>query len=150
MNARKTTAAPAQDTSMGAAEQRMLAAPADDYMSAEQLTYFRDLLTSERDTLLAAANETTHHLQEFEPTPDPSDRASMEEDHTLELRVRDRERKHLHKIDEALVRIADGSYGWCSESGEPIGIKRLLARPTATMSVEAQERYEKRRKMTGK
>ncbi|MFT3735384.1 MAG: RNA polymerase-binding protein DksA [Rhodocyclaceae bacterium] len=128
----------------------MLDASADEYMSAEQLAYFRKLLSIERDALLAAANETTHHLQEFELTPDPSDRASLEEDHTLELRVRDRERKHLHKIDQALERITDGSYGWCSESGEPIGIKRLLARPTATMTVEAQERYEQRRKMTGK
>ncbi|GAA5165129.1 RNA polymerase-binding protein DksA [Viridibacterium curvum] len=131
-------------------EAQMLAAPLDDYMSSAQLAYFRRLLTAERDALLLAASDTTHHLQEFAPTPDPSDRASLEEDHTLELRVRDRERKHLHKIDQALERITDGSYGWCSESGEPIGIRRLLARPTATMTVEAQERYEQRRKMTGK
>ena len=124
-------------------------APADDYMSARQLAFFRALLERERDTLLESAHRTTLHLQEFESTPDPSDRASLEEDHTLELRVRDRERKLLHKIDEALVRIDNGSYGWCEDTGEPIGIPRLLARPTATLSVEAQEIHEARRKMQG-
>jgi DnaK suppressor protein len=122
-------------------------APPDDYMSSPQLAFFRALLLRERDTLLESAHRTTLHLQEFESTPDPSDRASLEEDHTLELRVRDRERKLLHKIDEALVRIDNGSYGWCEDTGEPIGIPRLLARPTATLSVEAQEIHEARRKM---
>ncbi|MCX9156412.1 RNA polymerase-binding protein DksA [Niveibacterium sp. 24ML] len=130
-------------------QEEMLAAPADDYMSPRQLAFFRDLLRKERDALLAAAKDTTLHLQENEATPDPSDRATMEEDHTLELRVRDRERKLLHKIDEALDRIEGGNFGWCEETGEPIGIARLIARPTATYSVEAQERYEKRRKMRG-
>jgi len=122
-------------------------APPDDYMSAPQLAFFRALLLRERDMLLESAHRTTLHLQEFESTPDPSDRASLEEDHTLELRVRDRERKLLHKIDQALVRIDNGSYGWCEDTGEPIGIPRLLARPTATLSVEAQEIHEARRKM---
>lgn len=129
--------------------EEMLAAPEADYMSARQLAFFRDLLTRERDTLLSSARVTTQHLQEYTTTPDPSDRASLEEDHTLELRVRDRERKLLHKIDEAIARIDDGSYGWCEESGEPIGIGRLLARPTATFSVEAQERHEARKRVRG-
>lgn len=127
----------------------LLAAPEDDYMSARQLAFFRQLLQQERESLLDAAKQTTLHLQDFETTPDPSDRASLEEDHTLELRVRDRERKMLHKIDAALVRIDNGSYGWCEETGEPIGIARLLARPTATYSVEAQARHESRRRMQG-
>lgn len=127
----------------------LLAAPEDDYMSARQLAFFRQLLQRERESLLNAAKETTLHLQDFETTPDPSDRASLEEDHTLELRVRDRERKMLHKIDDALARIDNGNYGWCEETGEPIGIARLLARPTATYSVEAQERHESRRRMHG-
>lgn len=129
--------------------EEMLAAPADDYMSKRQLAFFRALLRHERDALLDSAKQTTLHLQDYETTPDPSDRASLEEDHTLELRVRDRERKLLHKIDEALARIEDGSYGWCEETGEPIGVARLMARPTATFSVEAQERHESRRKMRG-
>lgn len=128
-------------------EADLIAAPADEYMSAEQLAFFKNRLCTERDALLRAAGDTAHHLQEFEATPDPSDRASLEEDHSLELRVRDRERQQLHRIDQALMRIRDGSYGWCSDSGEPIGMARLLARPTATLSLEAQERYEVRRKM---
>ena len=127
----------------------LLAAPPDDYMSARQLAFFRARLCQERDALLSAAGQTTRHLQDFEATPDPSDRATLEEDHTLELRVRDRERKLLHKIDQALARIEDGTYGWCEESGEPIGIDRLLARPTASCSVEVQERHEALRKMRG-
>lgn len=127
----------------------ILAAPEEDYMSARQLEFFHALLQQERDALLNAAKETALHLQDSEATPDPSDRASLEEDHTLELRVRDRERKHLHKIDEALARIENGTYGWCAESGEPISIARLLARPTATYSLEAQERHEARRTRLG-
>lgn len=125
----------------------ILAAPDDDYMSDRQLLFFYIRLSQEREALLEAAKETTLHLQNNEATPDPSDRASVEEDHTLELRVRDRERKQLHRIDEALARIENGTYGWCEESGEPIGIGRLLARPTATFSLEAQERHEAQRKM---
>lgn len=129
--------------------EEMLAAPESDYMSARQLAFFRARLVAERDALLSSAKDTTLHLQDYQATPDPSDRATQEEDHTLELRVRDRERKLLHKIDEAIARIDDGSYGWCEESGEPIGIGRLIARPTATFSVEAQERHEARKKMQG-
>ncbi len=127
----------------------MLAAPSSDYMSARQLAFFRARLCQERDALLASASDTTRHLQDFEYTPDPSDRASLEEDHTLEFLVRNRERKLLHKIDEALARIENGSYGWCEETGEPIGIERLLARPTATCSVEVQDRHEALRKRRG-
>lgn len=129
--------------------EEMLAAPESDYMSPRQLAFFRARLCAERDALLDSARDTTQHLQEYTATPDPSDRASLEEDHTLELRVRDRERKLLHKIDEAIARIDDGSYGWCEESGEPIGIGRLLARPTATFTVEAQERHEVRKRIRG-
>lgn len=128
----------------------VLSADPDDYMSAEQLEYFRQRLCDERDALLRAAQDTTEHLHEFEYTPDPSDRATMEEDHSLELRVRDRERRQLHRIDGALMRIRDGSYGWCEDTGEPIGLARLLARPTATLSLEAQERHERVRKMQGR
>lgn len=130
-------------------EAELLAAPEDDYMSPRQLAFFRARLVQERDALLDSAHRTTLHLQEFESPADPADRASLEEDHTLELRVRDRERKLLHKIDEAIARIDNGSYGWCEESGEPIGIARLLARPTATYSIEAQEMHERRRRMMG-
>ncbi|MBS1207605.1 MAG: dksA [Proteobacteria bacterium] len=129
--------------------EEVLAAPAEEYMSPAQLAFFRARLIAERDALLESALHTTEHLQDFVATPDPADRASQEEDHTLELRVRDRERKLLHKIDEAIARIDNGNYGWCEESGEPIGIQRLIARPTATFSVEAQERHEIRRKMQG-
>jgi len=128
----------------------LLASSPSDYMSPSQLAFFRRRLLAERDALLQSAHDTTQHLHEFERTPDPSDRASLEEDHSLELRVRDRERKHLHTIDEALARIDDGSYGWCEFTGEPIGLARLLARPTATLSVEAQELHEKRRRMRGR
>lgn len=130
-------------------EKQILAAPADEYMSAAQLAFFRARLVAERDALLESAHHTTEHLQDFVATPDPADRASLEEDHTLELRVRDRERKMLHKIDQAIDRIDNKNYGWCEDSGEPIGIARLMARPTASYSVEAQERHEIRRKMQG-
>jgi DnaK suppressor protein len=137
------------DTEPLPTEAEMLSAPPSDYMCARQLAFFRARLTAERDALLDAAHRTTLHLQEFESPADPADRASLEEDHTLELRVRDRERKMLHKIDEALARIENGTFGWCESSGEPIGVARLLARPTATLSVEAQEIHEARRKMRG-
>lgn len=122
--------------------EQLLAAPEDEYMSEAQLEFFRQLLQAEKQALIDAARETTIHLQDNEATPDWTDRATVEEEHALELRVRDRERKLMKKIDEALARIADGSYGWCEETGEPIGVPRLLARPTATLSLEAQERHE--------
>jgi DnaK suppressor protein len=130
------------DTMPTMTREELLAAPEDDYMSEAQLAFFRHLLMSEKQALVEAARETTVHLQDNEATPDWTDRATVEEEHALELRVRDRERKLMKKIDEALARIEDGSYGWCEETGEPIGVPRLLARPTATLSVEAQERHE--------
>ncbi len=123
-------------------KEQLLAAPESEYMSANQLAFFKALLLKEKQVLLDSAHETTENLQENEATPDWTDRATIEEEHALELRVRDRERKLMKKIDQALGRIEDGSYGWCEETGEPIGIPRLLARPTATLCIEAQERHE--------
>ncbi|OZB45272.1 MAG: RNA polymerase-binding protein DksA [Thiomonas sp. 14-66-4] len=140
MNSQALTAAPAQRS-------QSLPVRALEAMSPQQLAFFRNLLETKRASLLRAAHETMNHLQEFEPTSDVSDRASLEEDHFLEFRVRDRERKHLHAIDEALARIQDGSYGICEQTGEMIGIARLLVRPTATLSIEAQEQQELTRKM---
>lgn len=120
----------------------LLAAPEDDYMSRPQLEYFKALLLKERQALLDNAHNTSEHLQKNEATPDWTDRATIEEEHALELRVRDRERKLMKKIDQALARIDSGDYGWCEETGEPIGVPRLLARPTATLCLEAQERHE--------
>ncbi|KAB2923321.1 MAG: RNA polymerase-binding protein DksA [Dechloromonas sp.] len=130
-------------------EAELLAAPQEDYMSARQRDFFRNRLIAEEQALVEAAHETTRHLQENEATPDWTDRASSEEEHTLELRVRDRERKLLKKIREALQRIDDGNYGWCAETGEPIGLPRLLARPTATLCLDAQERREQRKRQFG-
>lgn len=112
------------------------------YMSAGQLEFFRTLLEAEKSALLENVQKTLDHMQGLEPVPDANDRASMEEGYLLELRVRNRERKLLKKIDEALLRIERGTYGWCEETGEPIGIARLLARPTAALCIEAQERRE--------
>lgn len=139
----------ASKTSAPMTEEEILAAPDTDYMSPRQLEFFRLRLEHEKNLLLNNAQQTTTNLQDNESTPDPSDRASVEEEHTLELRVRDRERKLLKKVDEAIARIDSNDYGWCEETGEPIGIGRLLARPTATLSLEAQERREKLKKMHG-
>ena len=95
------------------------------------------------------AGETTEHLRETVIVPDPADRATIEEEHALELRTRDRERKLLKKIEQALATIDSGDYGYCEETGDPIGIPRLLARPTATLSLEAQQRRELRQKLYG-
>ena len=117
-----------------------------DYMKAEQLEFFRERLLQMQQELLNNADATTNHLQEQEATPDPADRATLEEEYALELRTRDRERKLLLKIQSTLRKIEDGSYGFCEDTGEPIGLKRLLARPTASLSVEAQERRERLKK----
>ena len=124
----------------------LLAAPESEYMSEAQLTSFRQRLLAEESALRGSANATTQHLQVTEAPADPTDRASTEEEHMLELRMRDRERKLLKKIAKALQRIEDRSYGWCEESGEQIGIVRLLARPTASLCLESQERYEQRKR----
>jgi DnaK suppressor protein len=124
-------------------ESQLLAAPKAQYMSEAQHQFFRQRLLTR---LLQNACDTTEHLHATEATSDPSDRATQEEEQALELRTRDRERKLLKKIDEALARITAGTYGFCEDTGEPIGIGRLLARPTATLSVEAQDRRERTRR----
>lgn len=120
----------------------------EEYMCDDHLEYFRQKLLKWRTELLRDSVETIHHLQEeTHNEPDVADRASTETDRALELRTRDRERKLINKIDEALARIEDGSYGFCEETGEPIGLPRLEARPIATLSLEAQERHEKDEKV---
>jgi DnaK suppressor protein len=115
----------------------------EEYMSPEQLEHFRDILTSWKRELMFEVDRTVHHMQdEAANFPDPNDRATQESEFGLELRTRDRERKLLRKIDSALQRIDDGTYGWCDETGEEIGLKRLEARPVATLCLEAQERRE--------
>src|SRR5665213_773017 len=118
------------------------------FMNERQKDYFREKLTIWRDDILKEAKETLQHLQdENQNHPDLADRASSETDRAIELRARDRQRKLINKIDAALHRIDEGSYGFCEETGEPIGIKRLEARPIATLSVEAQERHERRERI---
>ena len=115
----------------------------EDYMSDEQFEHFRNILGAWKIELMFEVNRTVHHMQdEAANFPDPNDRATQESEFGLELRTRDRERKLLRKIDSALARIDDGSYGFCDETGEEIGLKRLEARPVATLSLEAQERRE--------
>ena len=130
-------------------EEEILKMSEGDYMNAAQLAFFKDRLQRMKQELLANADVTSEHLRESDTVPDPADSATIEEEHALELRTRDRERKLMKKIDESIGRIEDGSYGWCEETGEPIGIPRLLARPTATLSVEAQQRREQKQKMYG-
>jgi len=122
----------------------------EQYMSKEQLEHFARILQSWKRDLMVEVDRTVLHMKdEAANFPDPNDRATQEEEFSLELRTRDRERKLIRKIDEALKRIEDGSYGYCLETGEEIGIKRLEARPVATLSVEAQERRERREKQYG-
>jgi DnaK suppressor protein len=122
----------------------------EEYMSKEQLEHFRTILASWKQDLMQEVDRTMLHMKdEAANFPDPNDRATQESEFSLELRTRDRERKLIRKIDEALKRIEDGSYGYCLETGEPIGVKRLEARPVATLSVEAQERRERREKQFG-
>jgi DnaK suppressor protein len=131
-------------------EAELLAMPEGEYMNDKQLDFFRARLTALKDDLLSNAGETTEHLREDTSiVPDPADRATIEEEHALELRTRDRERKLLKKISQSLARIEAGDYGFCDETGEPIGLGRLLARPTATLSLEAQQRRELKQKMFG-
>lgn len=131
-------------------EDELLAMPDGEYMNEKQLEFFRTRLQTLKDDLLSNAGETTEHLREDTSiVPDPADRATIEEEHALELRTRDRERKLLKKITQSLSRIEAGDYGYCDETGEPIGLGRLLARPTATLSLEAQQRRELKQKMFG-
>jgi len=130
--------------------QPYIARKGEEYMSKEQLDHFREILSSWKQDLMQEVDRTMLHMKdEAANFPDPNDRATQESEFSLELRTRDRERKLIRKIDEALKRIEDGSYGYCLETGEPIGVKRLEARPVATLSVEAQERRERREKQFG-
>ena len=118
------------------------------FMNERQLEYFKQKLLNWKEDILRESRETLSHLQtDTENHPDIADRASSETDRALELRTRDRQRKLISKIDEALRRIEDGSYGYCEETGEPIGVARLEARPIATLSLEAQERHERRERV---
>lgn len=124
--------------------------PTDDepFMNDRQLEYFKKKLLDWKEDILRESRDTVTHLQtETENHPDLADRASSETDRALELRTRDRQRKLISKIDEALRRIDEGEYGYCEETGEPIGIARLMARPIATLGLEAQERHERRERV---
>ncbi len=128
----------------------VLAMPDSEYMNDKQMAFFRFKLSQLKQEILNSAGETTEHLrEETVVVPDPADRATIEEEHALELRTRDRERKLLKKIEQSIQRIDAGDYGYCDETGEPIGVGRLLARPTATLSLEAQQRRELKQKMFG-
>jgi DnaK suppressor protein len=128
----------------------VLAMPDSEYMNAKQIEFFRAKLNALKDGVLSNAGETTEHLREDTTiVPDPADRATIEEEHALELRTRDRERKLLKKIVQSIARLDSGEYGYCDETGEPIGLGRLIARPTATLSLEAQQRRELKQKMFG-
>jgi DnaK suppressor protein len=128
----------------------VLAMPDSEYMNAKQIEFFRHKLNELKNGVLSNAGETTEHLREDTTiVPDPADRATIEEEHALELRTRDRERKLLKKIVQSIARLDSGEYGYCDETGEPIGLGRLIARPTATLSLEAQQRRELKQKMFG-
>jgi len=130
-------------------EEEILKMSDKDYMNPAQLAFFKHRLQQLEKELLKNADETTEHLRETVLVPDPADRATIEEEHALELRTRDRERKLLKKVQQSIASIDTGDYGWCEETGEPIGIPRLLARPTATLSLEAQQRRELKQKLYG-
>ena len=120
----------------------------ENFMNSKQLEYFRQRLCQWRAELLYESNNTLIHLQEESgPSPDFADRASTETDRSIELRTRDRERKLISKINAALKRVDDGTYGYCEETGDPISLRRLEARPIATLSIDAQERHERREKV---
>jgi DnaK suppressor protein len=161
---RGTTQPPAADTQTDAEDadegSSLLAGPrnvkpyiakrGEQYMNREQLEHFRQILLNWKRDLMEEVDRTVTHMKdEAANFPDPNDRATQEEEFSLELRTRDRERKLIRKIDEALKRIEDGTYGYCLETGEEIGIKRLEARPVATLSIEAQERRERRERQYG-
>jgi DnaK suppressor protein len=132
------------------ADADVMAMPDSEYMNEVQQAFFRAKLQQLKADMLANAGETTEHLREDTSVmPDPADRATIEEEHALELRTRDRERKLLKKIEQAIQRIDAGDYGYCDETGEPIGVGRLMARPTANLSLEAQQRRELKQKMFG-
>ena len=123
-------------------EKALLKQAKSKYMNDEQLEFFRNLMQIQKDELVSSLKATSNNLQNQEREADENDRASLEEGRWLELRIREREGKLIQKIDEALLQIADGSYGYCDESGEEIGLERLIVRPTATLSIEAKQRRE--------
>jgi DnaK suppressor protein len=127
-------------------EAELLASDPKDYMNEAQLAFFRQRLLDMKAELVNNAANTAEHLREMTIPSDPADRATLEEEYALELRTRERERKLLSKVEGALRRIEDESYGYCEETGEPIGLPRLLARPTATLTIDAQERRERSQK----
>jgi DnaK suppressor protein len=143
----KSNSAPAEEQIIS--EEQIRAMGDQDYMNAAQLAFFKQRLQQLEKDLLKNAGETTEHLRETVLVPDPADRATIEEEHALELRTRDRERKLLKKVQQSIASIDGGDYGWCEETGEPIGIPRLIARPTATLSLEAQQRRELKQKLYG-
>ena len=131
-------------------DEDMLAMPDSEYMNDVQVAFFRARLVALKNDMLANAGQTTENLREDTVVvPDPADRATIEEEHALELRTRDRERKLLKKIQQSIMAIDSGEYGFCDETGEPIGVGRLLARPTASLSLEAQQRRELKQKLYG-
>ena len=145
-----TKSTPAQNTEGRViSEDEIRAMGEKDYMNPAQLAFFKARLQQLEKDLLKNAGETTEHLRETVLVPDPADRATIEEEHALELRTRDRERKLLKKVQQSIAAIDAGDYGWCEETGEPIGIPRLIARPTATLSLEAQQRRELKQKLYG-
>jgi len=128
----------------------LIAMPDEEYMNETQMAFFRRVLSALKQDILSNAGKTTEHMRaDTVVVPDPADRATIEEEHALELRTRDRERKLLKKIEQSLGRIDSGDYGYCDETGEAIGVGRLLARPTANLSLEAQQRRELKQKMFG-
>jgi DnaK suppressor protein len=142
-------ATPAKASNVMLTEEQVLQMNDKDYMNPSQLAFFRSRLKDLEAMLIKNAGETTENLRDTPLVPDPADRATIEEEHALELRTRDRERKLLKKVQQSIVNIDAGEYGWCEETGEPIGIPRLLARPTATLSLEAQQRRELKQKLYG-
>ncbi len=131
-------------------DEEIRAMPDSEYMNDKQLAFFRHKLSVLKQEIHNSAGATTEHLREDAAVvPDPADRATIEEEHALELRTRDRERKLLKKIEQSIARIDSGDYGYCDETGEPIGVGRLIARPTANLSLEAQQRREIKQKMFG-
>ena len=160
LSAHNARAAAAEDGDDGLEAGSLLAGPrnvtpyitkrGEAYMNKEQLEHFRNILNSWKRDLMEEVDRTVSHMKdEAANFPDPNDRATQEEEFSLELRTRDRERKLIRKIDEALKRVEDGSYGYCLETGEEIGVKRLEARPVATLTIEAQERRERRERQYG-
>ncbi len=123
-------------------EKSILREPKKNYMNDTQLEFFRERLLKQKNDIIDSLKETSENLQNQEREADDNDRASLEEERWLELRIRDREAKLLGKIDEALGRIEDGSYGYCEDTGDEIGIERILVRPTATLSIDAKQRRE--------